>query len=170
MAEPLVRPRDARDVRSAPGLSTLACLQMQDLSACSPPPVACEAGSPAHASDAPSPACIPSTASAAALDGAGWGCAVPSAALSRRGPFCVRAQMWAWNKVALMRKVLAEMPPERAPWILYMQPDTIIDDIAFTFPFEMYQGKEWVSVGTAESVLQGWASGACGSLPSPLRA
>ena len=70
-------------------------------------------------------------------------------------------QMWAWNKVALMRKVLAEMPPERAPWILYMQPDTIIDDIAFTFPFEMYQGKDWVSVGTSESVLQGWASGAC---------
>ena len=51
--------------------------------------------------------------------------------------------------------------PERAPWILYIQPDTIVDDIAFTFPFEMYQGKDWVSVGTSESVLQGWASGAC---------
>ncbi len=69
------------------------------------------------------------------------------------------AQMWAWNKVALLQKVLKETPPERAPWILYMQPDTIIDDIAFTFPFEMYQDKHWVSVGKAESVLNGWASG-----------
>ena len=68
-------------------------------------------------------------------------------------------QMWAWNKVALLQKVLKETPPERAPWILYMQPDTIIDDIAFTFPFEMYQDKHWVSVGQAESVLNGWASG-----------
>ncbi len=67
--------------------------------------------------------------------------------------------MWAWNKVALLQKVLKETPPERAPWILYMQPDTIIDDIAFTFPFEMYQDKHWVSVGKAESVLNGWASG-----------
>jgi len=69
------------------------------------------------------------------------------------------AQMWAWNKVALLQKVLKETPPERAPWILYMQPDTIIDDIAFTFPFEMYQDKHWISVGEAQSVLNGWASG-----------
>ena len=67
--------------------------------------------------------------------------------------------MWAWNKVALLQKVLRETPPERAPWILYMQPDTIIDDIAFTFPFEMYQDKHWISVGEAQSVLNGWASG-----------
>ena len=72
--------------------------------------------------------------------------------------------MWAWNKVALLQKVLRETPPERAPWILYIQPDTIVDDIAFTFPFEMYQDKHWVSVGKAESVLNGWASG--GSLSS----
>ncbi len=69
--------------------------------------------------------------------------------------------MWAWNKVALLQKVLRETPPERAPWILYIQPDTIVDDIAFTFPFEMYQDKHWVSVGKAESVLNGWASGGC---------
>ncbi|KAK9903381.1 hypothetical protein WJX75_004474 [Coccomyxa subellipsoidea] len=65
----------------------------------------------------------------------------------------------AWNKVALLQKVLKETPPERAPWILYMKPDTIIDDIAFTFPFEMYQGKDWVSVGDPNSAKQGWASG-----------
>lgn len=68
-------------------------------------------------------------------------------------------QMWAWNKVAVLQKVLKETPPERAPWILYMQPDTIIDDVAFTFPFEMYQDKHWVSVGNADSVMSGWASG-----------
>lgn len=61
--------------------------------------------------------------------------------------------------MALLQKVLKETPPESAPWILYMQPDTIIDDIAFTFPFEMYQGKDWVSVGDANSAKQGWASG-----------
>lgn len=73
--------------------------------------------------------------------------------------FVCCAQIWTWNKVALLQKVLKETPPERAPWILYMQPDTIIDDIAFTFPFEMYQGKDWVSVGDANSAKQGWASG-----------
>ncbi len=72
---------------------------------------------------------------------------------------CVWVQIWTWNKVALLQKVLKETPPESAPWILYMQPDTIIDDIAFTFPFEMYQGKDWVSVGDANSAKQGWASG-----------
>ena len=61
--------------------------------------------------------------------------------------------------MALLQKVLKETPPESVPWILYMQPDTIIDDIAFTFPFEMYQGKDWVSVGDANSAKQGWASG-----------
>ena len=65
-----------------------------------------------------------------------------------------------------MQRVLAETPPERAPWILYMQPDTIIDDIAFTFPFEMYAGKDWVSVGSEESVLKGWPSGARALAPS----
>ena len=79
---------------------------------------------------------------------------------------CCALQMWAWNKVALLQKVLKETPPERAPWILYMQPDTIIDDTAFTFPFDLYQGKHWVSVGDANSVKQGWASGA--SLSSAL--
>jgi hypothetical protein len=72
---------------------------------------------------------------------------------------CVVLQVAAWNKVALLQKVLKETPPERAPWILYMKPDTIIDDIAFTFPFEMYQGKDWVSVGDPNSAKQGWASG-----------
>ena len=76
--------------------------------------------------------------------------------------------MWAWNKVALLQKVLKETPPERAPWILYMQPDTIIDEISFSFPFEMYQDKHWVSVGSAESVLNGWASGKALPVSVPL--
>ena len=38
-----------------------------------------------------------------------------------------------------MVKVLDETPPEQAEWILFMQPDTVIDDVAFTFPFEFYQ-------------------------------
>lgn len=58
--------------------------------------------------------------------------------------YCLRqavpsAQAWAWDKVAQMVKVLDETPPEQAEWILFMQPDTVIDDVAFTFPFEFYQ-------------------------------
>ena len=83
-------------------------------------------------------------------------------------PTVCAAQMWAWNKVALLQKVLKETPPERAPWILYMQPDTIIDEISFSFPFEMYQDKHWVSVGNAESVINGWASGKALPVSVPL--
>lgn len=83
-------------------------------------------------------------------------------------PRVCAAQMWAWNKVALLQKVLRETPPERAPWILYMQPDTIIDEISFSFPFEMYQDKHWVSVGNAESVINGWASGKALPVSVPL--
>ena len=49
------------------------------------------------------------------------------------------AQAWAWDKVAQMVKLLDETPPEQAEWILFMQPDTVIDDVGFTFPFEFYQ-------------------------------
>ena len=82
-----------------------------------------------------------------------------SLAENDEGLHCPAADVGLEQGGADAAKVLAEMPPERAPWILYMQPDTIIDDIAFTFPFEMYQGKDWVSVGSAESLLQGWAHG-----------
>lgn len=41
-----------------------------------------------------------------------------------------------------MVKVLDETPPEQAEWVLFMQPDTVIDDVAFTFPFEFYQVRE----------------------------
>jgi len=51
------------------------------------------------------------------------------------------AQAWAWDKVAQMVKVLDETPAEQAEWILFLQPDTVIDDVAFTFPFEFYQAR-----------------------------
>ncbi len=68
-------------------------------------------------------------------------------------------QIWAWNKLALLQKVLRETPPQTASWILYMRPDTMINDITTSFPFEMYEGRHWVSVGDMQSVLNGWASG-----------
>ncbi len=49
------------------------------------------------------------------------------------------AQAWAWDKVAQMVKLLVATPPGEAEWILFMQPDTVIDDVGFTFPFEFYQ-------------------------------
>ena len=67
--------------------------------------------------------------------------------------------MWAWNKVGLLQKVLRETPPQTAPWILYMRPDTMINDIIISYPFEMYEGRHWVSVGDTQSILNGWASG-----------
>ena len=71
-------------------------------------------------------------------------CGCVLAAMLSFAVYCLRqavpsAQAWAWDKVAQMVKVLDETPPEQAEWILFMQPDTVIDDVAFTFPFEFYQ-------------------------------
>ena len=61
------------------------------------------------------------------------------------------AQAWAWDKVAQMVKLLDETPPEQAEWILFMQPDTVIDDVGFTFPFEFYQARMTCSAAFASS-------------------
>lgn len=65
--------------------------------------------------------------------------------------------MWAWNKVALLQKVLRDTPPETAPWILYMEPNAIFSEMAPTFPFEVYAGKHWVSNGDMQGLLGGSA-------------
>jgi hypothetical protein len=69
------------------------------------------------------------------------------------------AQEGAWNKVGLMRQLLADVPPERAQWLLWAQPDAIIDDIAFSFPFDNYQDKDLILLGNGTRLRTGNAQG-----------
>jgi hypothetical protein len=65
------------------------------------------------------------------------------------------AQVGTWNKVGMLRKLLQETPPQRAEWILFMQPDSFIDDISFTFPFESYRDKDLILIGNATQLRNG---------------
>ena len=65
------------------------------------------------------------------------------------------AQEGTWNKVGLMRQLLEEVPPERAQWLLFMQPDVVIDDIAFIFPFDNYLDKDVVLLGNVTRLRSG---------------
>ena len=58
-----------------------------------------------------------------------------------------------------MRQLLEEVPPERAQWLLWMQPDAVIDDIAFSFPFDNYQDKDFILLGNATKLRAGNAQG-----------
>ena len=67
----------------------------------------------------------------------------------------LREQEGTWAKVGLLRRLLEEVPPERAQWVLFAQPDALIDDIAFTFPFDNYQDKDLVVLGNATRLAAG---------------
>ena len=50
-------------------------------------------------------------------------------------------QTGQFNKIAFVKKLLEESDPATAEWILYCEPEMVIDDPAFTFPFEFYAGR-----------------------------
>ena len=54
-------------------------------------------------------------------------------------------QTGQYNKIAFLKKLLDETDPAAAEWILYAEPEMVIDDPAFTFPFEFYAGRDLVS-------------------------
>jgi hypothetical protein len=51
----------------------------------------------------------------------------------------------AWNKVALVRELLERMG--QYEWIVWMDYDALVVDIAFGIPFEKYRGKDFVVWG-----------------------
>ncbi len=69
--------------------------------------------------------------------------------------------MWAWDKLALLQKVLQSTPPETAPWILYVEPNAVSSEMALTFPFEVYTGKHWISTGDMQDLMGGSTSKSC---------
>ena len=68
-------------------------------------------------------------------------------------------QEGAWNKIGIINKLLKAYKPEDVEWILWMEPDAIFDNPAFTFPFEHYQGKNIITVADAAQVSSGESKG-----------
>lgn len=65
----------------------------------------------------------------------------------------------AWQKLALLRGALKEIPPSRAEWLLWMDMDVIINDPATTFPLGWYEKHDLVMWGDAAKVRLGDVSG-----------
>lgn len=65
----------------------------------------------------------------------------------------------AWQKLALLRGALREIPPSRAEWLLWMDMDVIINDPRTTFPLDWYRKHDLVMWGDVTKVKQGDVSG-----------
>ena len=61
----------------------------------------------------------------------------------------------AWQKVALLQRALATIPPSRAEWLLWLDMDVVIGDVATTFPLDWYTGRDLVMWGFAEKIAGG---------------
>lgn len=61
----------------------------------------------------------------------------------------------AWQKVALLQRALKTIPPSRAEWLLWLDMDVVIGDVATTFPLDWYTGKDLVMWGFADKIAAG---------------
>ena len=68
-------------------------------------------------------------------------------------------QEGTWNKVGMMRKILEDTPPERAEWIVHMQPETFFDDTTFSIPFDSYRDKDLILIGNQTALRSGQMRG-----------
>ena len=68
-------------------------------------------------------------------------------------------QEGTWNKVGMIRKIMEDTPPERAEWIVYMQPETFFDDTTFAIPFDSYRDRDLILIGNQTALLQGQMRG-----------
>ena len=57
--------------------------------------------------------------------------------------------------MGLLRKLLRETSRERAEWILWLDADTLIEEMAFQIPFHAYRGKSFVAWGNADYLWAG---------------
>lgn len=68
-------------------------------------------------------------------------------------------QEGTWNKVGMLRKIMEDVPPERAEWIVYMQPETFFDDTTFAIPFDSYRDRDLVLIGNQTALRNGQMRG-----------
>lgn len=73
-------------------------------------------------------------------------------------------QEGTWNKVGMIRKIMEDTPPERAEWIVYMQPETFFDDTTFAIPFDSYRDRDLILIGNQTALRQGQMRGETSSL------
>ena len=71
----------------------------------------------------------------------------------------LHSQEGTWNKVGMIRKILEDTPPERAEWIVYMQPETFFDDTTFAIPFDSYRDKDLILIGNQTALRNGQMRG-----------
>ena len=84
---------------------------------------------------------------------------LPCADLESSQKTILGVQEGAWNKIGILNKLLRAYKPKDVEWILWMEPDAIFDNPAFTFPFEHYQGRDIVTVADLEKVKAGDING-----------
>lgn len=60
-----------------------------------------------------------------------------------------------YTKIGLLRKLLRETSRERAEWILWLDADTLLEEMAFQIPFHAYRGKSFVAWGNADYLWAG---------------
>ena len=65
---------------------------------------------------------------------------------------CVFSVQAMWNTIQIVRSMLNKTSAGLAEWFIVMQPDTLVDDPAFTFPFEMYAEKHVVAIGNTSAI------------------
>ena len=60
-----------------------------------------------------------------------------------------------YTKVGLLRKLLRETSRERAEWILWLDADTLLEEMAFQLPMSAYDGKNFIAWGNADYLWAG---------------
>lgn len=68
---------------------------------------------------------------------------------------CVLSIVFRYSKVGLLRKLLAETSRERAEWILWIDADTIVQELAFQMPLHLYTHYSFVVWGNEDYLLAG---------------
>ena len=66
---------------------------------------------------------------------------------------CTRAGRY--TKIGLLRKLLRETSRERAEWILWLDADTLLEELAFQLPMSAYDGKNFIAWGNADYLWAG---------------
>ncbi len=66
-----------------------------------------------------------------------------------------RCWLRRYTKIGLLRKLLRETSRERAEWILWLDADTLLEELAFQIPFSAYDGKNFIAWGNADYLWAG---------------